>query len=104
MGHIKDLPKSPISVDIENGFEPGYKIVPRQKKTISKLKAAAKSADEIYLATDPDREGEAISAHVNEIIGNEKTKRIEFHEITQEAVEHAIANPRPIDEHLVDAQ
>lgn len=105
MGHIKDLPKSPISVDIENGFEPEYKMVPKQKKTVATLKKAAKSADEIYLATDPDREGEAISAHVNEIIGgNGKVKRIEFHEITQEAVEHAISNPRTIDEHLVDAQ
>lgn len=105
MGHIKDLPKSPISVDIENNFEPEYKSMPKQKKTISTLKKAAKQASEIYLATDPDREGEAISAHVNEIIGgNGKIKRIEFHEITSEAVEHAIANPRTIDEHLVDAQ
>jgi len=109
MGHIKDLPKSPISVDIENNFEPDYKSLPKQKKTISTLKKAAKSADEIYLATDPDREGEAISAHVNELfkdskISDSKIKRIEFHEITQEAVEHAIDNPRKIDDHLVDAQ
>lgn len=111
MGHIKDLPKSPISVDIDNGFEPEYKSVPRQTKTISNLKKAAEKADQIYLATDPDREGEAISQHVYELFTDKKSKvknkdikRIEFHEITQEAVEHAIANPRTVDEHLVDAQ
>lgn len=108
-GHIKDLPKSPISVDIENNFEPDYKLIDRQKDTISSLKKEAKSAKNIYLATDPDREGEAIAAHVKELINGKtqaakKIERIEFHEITKEAVEHAINHPRKVNENLVDAQ
>lgn len=107
VGHIKDLPKSPISVDIENNFEPQYALIDKQKKTISNIKKAAKVATKIYLATDPDREGEAISAHVAELLDKNQiknTQRIEFHEITKEAVLHAIKNPRKIDENLVNAQ
>jgi len=108
MGHIKDLPKSKLSVDIEKNFEPDYQEVARQKKTISTLKKAAKKADKIFLATDPDREGEAISAHVKEIFKDAKIKapmkRIVFHEITQAAVEEAIKHPRAVDDALVDAQ
>lgn len=108
MGHIKDLPKSKLGVDLENNFEPDYQAVERQEKTIKTLVSAAKKAKAIYLATDPDREGEAISAHVAEILNenkiNKDTKRIVFHEITKEAVEHAISEPRKVDSHLVDAQ
>lgn len=108
MGHIKDLPKSKLGVDVEHDFEPDYQEVERQKKTIKTLVAEAKKASTVYLATDPDREGEAISAHVAEILIENKiikdTKRIVFHEITKEAVEHAISEPRKVDTHLVDAQ
>jgi len=104
MGHIKDLPKSKLSVDIEHNFEPNYVEVERQAENIKNLKKIAKTSTTIYLATDPDREGEAISAHVKEIIGNGNTKRIVFHEITKSAVEEAIKNPRKVDEFLVDAQ
>lgn len=104
MGHIKDLPKSKLGVDVEKNFQPDYQEVERQAETIKKLQSDAKKASLIYLATDPDREGEAISAHVKEVIGNDKTKRIVFHEITKEAVEEAIAHPRAVDENLVEAQ
>lgn len=104
MGHIKDLPKSKLSVDVENGFEPDYQEVAKQQKVIKQLKKAAKKADHVYLATDPDREGEAISAHVKDVIGNGKTKRVVFHEITKSAVEDALGHPRNVDENLVQAQ
>lgn len=113
-GHIKDLPKSKLGVDIENNFLPLYEIIPKKEETIKNLKAKAKNAALIYLATDPDREGEAIAYHVCELITNHQSaitshqspviKRIVFHEITKEAVEDAITHPRDIDEHLVDAQ
>lgn len=115
-GHVRDLPKSKLSIDLENGFEPKYVIAPKAKEVISKLKAKAKTASSIILATDEDREGEAISWHLVQALGlgNEKdiisgsedkrVKRIVFHEITQTAIEHALANPRDIDLNLVDAQ
>lgn len=108
MGHIKDLPKSKLGVDIEHDFAPDYQIVERQTKTIKDLLSEAKKAKAIYLATDPDREGEAISSHVAEIFDENKikkeTKRIVFHEITKSAVEEAIGHPRKVDKNLVDAQ
>jgi DNA topoisomerase-1 len=108
MGHIKDLPKSKLSVDVKHDFKPDFQIVERQVATIKSLLSAAKKAKTIYLATDPDREGEAISAHVEEVLGENKvkkdTKRIVFHEITKEAVEHAISAPRKVDNNLVEAQ
>lgn len=108
MGHIKDLPKSKLGVDIKHGFEPDYQLVERQAKTVRTLLSQAKKAKKIYLATDPDREGEAISSHVAEIFDENKvdkeTKRIVFHEITQSAVEEAIGHPREVDKNLVDAQ
>lgn len=104
MGHIKDLPKSKLGVDVEKNFSPDYQMMPAKEETIAVLEKEAKKAKVIYLATDPDREGEAIAAHVKEIVGNGKTKRIVFHEITKEAVEEAIAHPRKVDSHLVDAQ
>jgi len=106
LGHIRDLPRSQLGVDIENGFAPKY-VVPRVKsKTVRELKEAAKTASSIYLATDPDREGEAISWHLSEIAkSNEKPcYRVVFHEITREAVEHAFKHPRSIDMELVNAQ
>lgn len=110
MGHIKDLPKSKLGVDIEKNFEPDYVLVDKRKKEIKKIKDLAKEADGIYLASDPDREGEAIAAHVKEVIvaqkgfGGKDIKRISFHEITKNAVEQAISEPHEINESLVQAQ
>src|SRR3989344_3297013 len=78
-GHIKDLPKSKLGVDVENNFEPQYDLVLKRKETVETIKAKAKGVKEIYLATDPDREGEAISSHVAEILGKTNLKRIVFH-------------------------
>ncbi|MFI5240899.1 MAG: type I DNA topoisomerase [Microgenomates group bacterium] len=103
-GHIKDLPKSTLGVDVEKDFEPEYIVVEKRKETIAKIIKEGKKADMAYLATDPDREGEAISSHVKEILKGVKTKRIVFHEITKEAVEEAIKSPRDVDANLVDAQ
>jgi DNA topoisomerase-1 len=104
-GHVKDLPKSTLAIDIEKNFKPEYLVVPKKEDVIKDIKKASKKAKEIYLATDPDREGEAISAHVKEIIGQDsKIKRIVFHEITKSAVEEALQNPREVDENLVNAQ
>ncbi len=105
MGHIKDLPKSKLGVDVEHDFKPDFIEVEKRKETIQKLKSKSKKAKVIYLASDPDREGEAIAQHVAEVLHeNDKLKRISFHEITKEAVEEAINNPRDIDRNLVDAQ
>lgn len=106
VGHVRDLPKSRMGVDIENNFEPEYINVRGKAALIKELKAAGKEADKVYLATDPDREGEAISWHICGLLGidPDKANRIEFHEITKEAVLQAISNPRPIDMNLVDAQ
>ncbi len=104
MGHIKDLPKSKLSIDIENNFKPNYENMPKKLDVIKLLEKDAKKAKMVYIATDPDREGEAIAYHVSEIIGNKSHKRITFHEITKEAVKEAIAHPHTIDKNLVDAQ
>ena len=142
MGHVVDLPKSKIGIDFEHGFTPLYEIVADKKEIIADLKSSAKSADQIILATDPDREGEAIASHIAEIltVENRKSKvevedrkskleknkinplistvkdlsstvnnqpsitRIVFHEITKEAIDEALKNPREIDKNLVDAQ
>ena len=108
MGHIMDLPKSTLGVDIEHEFLPQYEMMKDKKKIISELKTAGKEATDIILATDPDREGEAIAAHVKEALSqgkkDKKFSRIVFHEITKEAVEEALKNPRDIDLSLVDAQ
>jgi DNA topoisomerase-1 len=111
-GHIKDLPKSTLGIDIKNNFTPEYVDVVKRKETIKTIQHKAKSAKQVYIATDPDREGEAIAQHVAEVlrsnskfkIKNLKLNRISFHEITKEAVEDAIAQPREIDRNLVDAQ
>ncbi len=106
MGHVRDLPKSPISVDIENGFALTYTTIPDRKDVLSKLAAAAKGATTVYLASDPDREGEAIAWHVATALKLKpgQIKRIQFNEITKSAVQAALANPRQIDLGRVDAQ
>ena len=106
MGHIMDLPKSTLGVDVEHDFKPDYKPLPDKKKILAQIKSASKGADNIILATDPDREGEAIASHVKEVLGakDKKFSRIVFHEITKEAIEEAFKNPREIDANLVDAQ
>src|SRR3989344_5367644 len=105
VGHIRDLPKSnKDAVDIEAGFVPKYQIVKEKQKVIDGLHEEAEKADEVILATDPDREGEAIAWHLAETIGLKNPKRIVFHEITEHAVQEALANPRLIDEELVRAQ
>ena len=106
MGHLRDLPKSTMGVDIENGFEPDYQPVKARKDVIDELSKLSKSADIVYLATDPDREGEAISWHLKELLGlpDEKARRVTFNEITKKVVTESIAAPRDIDIDLVDAQ
>ncbi len=111
MGHIMDLPKSTLGIDVDKDFAPDYQMMVDKKSIIAQLKAAAKNAQKIILATDPDREGEAIAWHIKELLKDQKTKskdqifqRIAFHEITKEAIEEALKNPREIDENLVDAQ
>jgi len=105
-GHVRDLAKKGLGVDIANKFSPTYEISPDKTKVVNELKSLAKKADMIWLATDEDREGEAISWHLYESLGltEKNTKRIVFHEITKPAIKNAIANPRTIDKHLVDAQ
>ncbi len=106
MGHLRDLPKSTMGVDIENGFVPEYVPMENKAEIISELRKAAKKADAVYLATDPDREGEAISWHLKELLQlpESKTCRVTFNEITQKVVKESIENPRAIDYSLVDAQ
>jgi len=105
-GHVRDLSKKDLSVDLENDFIPKYEISADKKKTITDLKKIAKNAEIVWLATDEDREGEAISWHLVEALNldESKTKRIVFHEITKNAILDAIKNPRNLDHHLVDAQ
>ena len=118
LGHVKDLPKSTLGVDINKDFETDYIVIPGKEKVVAKLKKLALSADMIYLAPDPDREGEAIAAHLAEELGSNGTKskkrkrdddavrirRVTFNEITQRAVRAAFEHPRDIDRNLVDAQ
>jgi len=105
-GHVRDLAKKGFGVDIENNFTPNYEISPDKEKVVAELKKLAKGADTVWLATDEDREGEAISWHLAEALNLDvkNTKRIVFHEITKSAIKNAIENPRTIDKHLVDAQ
>ena len=106
MGHLRDLPKSTLGVDLEHDFEPVYKPIKGKEEIISDLKKAAKSADTVYLATDPDREGEAISWHLKQLLNlpDDKTRRVTFNEITKKVVQESIQEPRDIDQNLVDAQ
>jgi len=106
MGHLRDLPKSTLGVDIDNGFIPEYQPVKARESTIKELKAAAKNSANVYLATDPDREGEAISWHLKELLDlpDATTYRVTFNEITKNVVKNSIENPRAIDMDLVNAQ
>ena len=106
MGHIRDLEKKDFGIDMENNFEPKYIVSPDKKKIVADLKKMAKSAQTVWIASDEDREGEAIAWHIQQVLklDPEKTRRIVFHEITKEAILSAIQNPRPIDINLVDAQ
>lgn len=104
-GHVRDLPKENDAIDIKNGFKPTYIISPEKIKVVNELKALVKSSDEVWLATDDDREGESISWHLKEALGlADNTKRIVFREITKKAIQNAIQNPRTIDVDLVNAQ
>ncbi len=106
LGHVRDLPKSKLGVDVENSFTPAYVVSRVKSKVARELKEAAKTASTVYLATDPDREGEAISWHLVKIMKSNKTpyRRVIFHEITEEAIKHAFKHPRAIDMQLVNAQ
>ena len=107
MGHVRDLPRREMGVAVDDqSFEPKYAVLPDKKKVVSELAKASKAADTVYLATDPDREGEAISWHLIKAakIGESKVRRVVFHEITQHAVQEAFDNPRGLDQHLIDAQ
>jgi DNA topoisomerase I len=106
MGHVLDLPKKELGVDIEDGFRPTYITIPARKDVIQELKAAAKHADAVYLAADPDREGEAICAHLRDLLETKKRKiyRVLFNEITRDAIRDAFKSPGEIDSRLVDAQ
>ncbi len=104
-GHLKDLPKK-LGIDIEKGFQETYEVVPGKEKVLQELKDAAQDVDEVLLATDPDREGEAIAWHIAEELKPAKKtmKRVEFHEITKKGVEYGVSHPRALDKHLYDAQ
>src|SRR5581483_632549 len=116
MGHVRDLPKSKLSIDVKNNFEPVYIIPPKAKENVAELKKLAQDASSIILATDEDREGEAISWHLVQALGlgdeaqiahgreDKRIKRIVFHEITKSAIDEAMKNPRDLDLNLVDAQ
>ena len=106
MGHVRDLPPARLSVDVKNGFTPKYEIIKGKEKLVEDLKKVAKKCDDVYLATDPDREGEAISWHLAYLLGLdlEKKNRVEFNEITKTGVTNGMSNPREIDIDLVNAQ
>ena len=106
MGHLRDLPKSKIGVDVENDFEPDYRPIRGKEEIIKDLKQSADKCESVYLATDPDREGEAISWHLKHLLGlsDQKARRVTFNEITKKVVAESIEKPREIDQNLVDAQ
>src|SRR5262245_32663500 len=106
MGHVRDLPKSKLGVEVDDKFEPEYVVIPARQKVVKELKDAAEGVSDIYVATDPDREGEAIGWHLAEELGGKKKKvhRLMFNEITKKAILEAIKNPGEIDMRMVDAQ
>src|SRR5712691_1757241 len=105
VGHLRDLPQRKLGVDVENGFTPEYVTIKEKAKTRAEIKKAAKASERVLLATDPDREGEAIAWHVASQLSNgSKVRRVLFHEITKDAVAHALAHPLDIDQRKVDAQ
>src|SRR5207344_1431284 len=105
-GHIRDLAKDDMGIDVQNNYQPSYIIPEDKEKVVKELKQMAKKSDEVWLATDEDREGEAISWHLCEVLGLDpvNTKRIVFHEITKPAIQSAVQNPRTLDLNLVNAQ
>ena len=105
-GHIRDFPKNVLGFDVNDGFKPTFIVIPEKKKVVTKLNEMAKKADRIYLASDPDREGEAIAWHVREVlkVPDDKIFRIEFNEITPKAVKYAVEHSRQIDMDRVKAQ
>jgi len=105
VGHLRDLPQRELGVDVEHGFTPKYVTIKEKAKTLAEIKRAAKTSERVLLATDPDREGEAIAWHVAGQLGNGgSVRRVLFHEITKDAVAHALAHPLDIDQRKVDAQ
>src|SRR4029077_18012504 len=107
VGHLRDLPRRKLGVDVDNGFVPEYVTIKEKAKTLAEIKKAARAASEVLIATDPDREGEAIAWHVASQLGNGKSgkiRRVLFHEITKDAVAQALAHPLDIDQRKVDAQ
>ena len=105
VGHVVDLPKSKLGVDVDHDFQPEYQVIPGKKKILDELKKAAKDKDNIYLASDPDREGEAIAWHISNYLGNKKkVLRVRFNEITKKSVQEALKNPTEIDQKLFEAQ
>ena len=104
MGHVRDLPERELAVDVEHGFQPRYEIVEGRRQTINELRKAVREHRDVILASDPDREGEAIAWHLAEVLRLRRPKRIEFHEITDDAVRRALESPREIDMRLVNAQ
>ncbi len=104
MGHVRDLPEKQFGVDVQNGFTPRYVTLPERREVLKKLKEAVSKASEVYLASDPDREGEAIAWHLKEALKLQNARRIEFNEITRQAVQQALQNPRDIDMNRVNAQ
>src|SRR5919199_5395760 len=106
MGHVRDLPKSDFAVSIDGGVSVTYEVTPKGKKVVSEIRKAAKAAEQVFLATDPDREGEAIAWHIAQAakLAAATTRRVTFTEITADAVRQAFRQPRAIDDHLVDAQ
>ncbi|MFO8008530.1 MAG: type I DNA topoisomerase [Candidatus Brocadiia bacterium] len=106
MGHVRDLPPKKFGVDVEEGFEPTYQVLPGSRRTVGQLRKAAQKAEDVYLAPDPDREGEAIAWHLMHVlkVPDERVKRVTFNEITRQAITEAFEHPRDIDDNLVDAQ
>ncbi|AKF81208.1 DNA topoisomerase I [Myxococcus fulvus 124B02] len=104
VGHVKDLPKSKIGVDVEHDFQPEYEVIKGKEKVLNELKKMAKSADKVFLATDPDREGEAIAWHIKEELAHPDAMRVTFNEITKKAIQEAIAQPRELNQDNYDSQ
>ncbi len=108
LGHIKDLPKKDLAVDVEKSFRPHYEVIEGKKKLIAELKQTAKKVESVYLAADPDREGEAICFHLQEELQDKKNgpriHRVMFNEITKKAIQQAFEKPGRVNVHLVDAQ
>ncbi|HZX43111.1 MAG TPA: DNA topoisomerase, partial [Myxococcaceae bacterium] len=104
VGHVKDLPKSKMGIDVEHDFTPEYHVIPSKEKALGELKKAAAGAEQVFLATDPDREGEAIAWHLHEELRHPNAVRVLFNEITKKAIQEAIAHPRSLDQAKYDSQ